>query len=332
VWRFLVVVIVCTLLVLVYALFAPNSKAFFDEQSRVGSSKNTVSMNSQTTPLLQAARNIDPNPARGGGDLTVVEGTALAADSSPFKNEDSAVKYHAEPEQISLYLVREGDTLSQVATMFNVSVSTIVWANNLRSSKDIHPGETLLILPVSGVQYTVRAGDTIESVAAKYGGDVDEMIAYNDLSAQGLLVAGSTITIPGGEVPVLQATKKEVAATKNSNTKGYFIHPVPQGVRTQGIHGYNGVDIAASAGTAIRAAAAGQVIVSRAGGWNGGYGNYIVISHPNGTQTLYAHNTENIVPQGAQVAAGQVIAYVGSTGRSTGNHLHFEVRGGKNPF
>ncbi len=296
-------------------------------------------MNSQTTPLLQAARNIDPNPARGGGDLLVVEGTALAVDTSPFRDEHNPLTVQNEVDQISLYLVREGDTLSQVATMFNVSVSTIVWANNLTSSRDIHPGETLLILPVSGVQYTVKKGDTIRAVAEKYGGDVDEIIAYNNLSEEGTLQQGVIITIPGGEVPVERSAPKQnsgiakagVVNTTNISS-GYFVHPLPQGVRTQGIHGYNGVDIGAPTGTPIRAAAAGQVIVSRVGGWNGGYGNYVVINHPNGTQTLYAHNSQNAVSQGTQVVSGQIIGYVGSTGRSTGNHLHFEVRGAKNPF
>jgi murein DD-endopeptidase MepM/ murein hydrolase activator NlpD len=103
-------------------------------------------------------------------------------------------------------------------------------------------------------------------------------------------------------------------------------------VRTQGIHGYNGVDLGAPAGTAVRAAAAGQVIISKASGWNGGYGQYIVVKHANGTQTLYAHLSANSVAAGATVAQGQLIGAVGNTGKSTGNHVHFEVRGAKNPF
>ncbi len=103
-------------------------------------------------------------------------------------------------------------------------------------------------------------------------------------------------------------------------------------MRTQGIHGYNGVDLGASVGAPVRAAAGGTVMLSRSGGYNGGYGNYIVIKHPNGSQTLYAHLSSNAVAAGQVVTQGQTIGAVGNTGRSTGPHLHFEVRGGKNPF
>ena len=110
------------------------------------------------------------------------------------------------------------------------------------------------------------------------------------------------------------------------------MRPIIGGRRTQGLHGYNGVDLGVSYGSPIYAAAPGTVIISRNGGWNGGYGKYIVVSHPNGTQTLYAHNSDNVVFAGANVIRGQVIGFVGSTGKSTGPHLHFEVRGARNPF
>jgi murein DD-endopeptidase MepM/ murein hydrolase activator NlpD len=92
------------------------------------------------------------------------------------------------------------------------------------------------------------------------------------------------------------------------------------------------VDLAAPIGTPIMASAEGDVIISKNYGWNGGYGEYVVISHPNGTQTLYAHMSSNLAYQGMHVYKGQVIGFVGSTGKSTGSHLHFEVRGAKNPF
>jgi murein DD-endopeptidase MepM/ murein hydrolase activator NlpD len=101
---------------------------------------------------------------------------------------------------------------------------------------------------------------------------------------------------------------------------------------TQGLHGYNGIDIGVPTGTAIYAAAGGTVIISRNSGWNGGYGDYIVISHDNGVQTLYGHLSRTVVQTGARVEQGDIIGYSGMTGKATGPHLHFEVRGAKNPF
>lgn len=294
-------------------------------------------VNSQTIALLRPARNIDPNPSRGGGDVLVADNSALVAETGPAGDASSERSPAPRSDQIALYLVQPGDTLSQVADMFGVSVSTIVWANDLSSSKDIQPGRTLLILPISGVQHTIKKGDTLRSIAQEYDGNVDEILAYNALERDAALIAGTTITIPGGEVHEEVAAPKKNIPTQGggkitTSAAGGLVHPVPGSVRTQGIHGYNGIDFGAPAGTPIRAAAGGTVIVSKVGAWNGGYGNYVVIDHPNGTQTLYAHMTTNAVWQGQKVTQGQTIGTVGNTGRSTGNHLHFEVRGAKNPF
>ncbi len=110
------------------------------------------------------------------------------------------------------------------------------------------------------------------------------------------------------------------------------MRPIIGGVKTQGIHGHNGVDLASSLNTPIMAAAAGKVIIAKQGGWNGGYGSYVVISHPNGMQTLYAHMNSVAASVGQSVSQGSVIGYMGNTGDSSGVHLHFEVRGGVNPF
>ena len=103
--------------------------------------------------------------------------------------------------------------------------------------------------------------------------------------------------------------------------------------QTQNIHGYNAVDLAAPTGTPIMAAADGTVIVAKSGGWNGGYGSYVVIQHGNGSQTLYAHMSKVAAYDGESVVQGQVIGYVGETGDATGPHVHFEIRDGiRNPF
>ena len=119
---------------------------------------------------------------------------------------------------------------------------------------------------------------------------------------------------------------------------GYYKAPLENYRRTQGLHGYNGIDLVSSDGPGayVSSAAAGEVIISKGGcksrGCNGGYGNYVVLKHSNGTQTLYGHLKSNAVSAGDYVAQGQLVGYEGNSGRSTGTHLHFEVRGAKNPF
>jgi LysM repeat protein len=234
--------------------------------------------------------------------------------------------------------------------MFNVSINTIIWANNLSGPKDIHPGDILIILPVSGIERTVVKGDTLKSLALKYGGadattlvqSIDEIAKFNGLDPAAPLVIGSKIIIPGGELSSPTPAKSSsygriisepLHGSGGAALPGYFSNPVPGARITQGLHGWNAVDIGAARGTPIYAAADGMIIVARNNNaWNGGYGNYVVITHNNGTQTLYAHMTNAIVSFEQSVSSGEVIGYVGSTGQSTGAHLHFEVRGAANPF
>ena len=285
--------------------------------------------------LLSSTTNPDPTGALGGGDIIVDEGVLLS--SGPFGDDEYNTNEYSGGE-ISIYVVREGDSLSQIAEMFDVTTNTVLWANDLRSATDIHPGDSLVILPIVGVRHLVKDGDTISSIAKKYESDSAEILSYNQLASADDLIVGETLIIPGGNMheaaPKRPASSSRPAPTQVSGNiaSSGLTHPLPGSVRTQGLHGYNAVDLAAAYGTPIRAAAAGEVIVAKTGGWNGGYGNYLVIRHPNGTQTLYAHNSSNAVGVGAYVNAGEVIGYVGNTGRSTGSHLHFEVRGASNPF
>ena len=237
-------------------------------------------------------------------------------------------------DQISVYVVRKGDTLSQIAKTFDVTVNTIKWGNDL-SSNTLKEGQTLVILPISGIKYTVLKGDTLASVVKKYKGDADEIIAYNNLQKGDSLTPGSVIIIPDGEVVAVSVADSFVKSSYSSGLKeyvGYYLRPIVGGVKTQGIHGNNAVDLAAPIGTPILASADGEVIISRFGGWDGGYGNYIVIRHANGTQTLYAHASKINVSAGDDVKQGDVIGAVGNSGKSTGSHVHFEIRGARNPF
>lgn len=302
---------------------------------------------SQTIPFLEAAVNIDPKKAQGGGDITVVNDSALLPEEGP-SGTLADVESNDYQGGVSLYVVHEGDTIAQVAKMFEVSENTILWANGLSSSAKLRAGQTLAILPIDGVQHTVKKGETIGGIAKKYGGRAADILEFNNLVAGQTLSLGDTIVIPNGKEGLESGSSSSSGTSPLSRSRarliasypsysGYYINPLPSGHRNnaQGIHGYNGVDLDAPKGDPVYAAADGIVTASffRTGDpWFGGYGNYIDINHPNGTQTRYGHLSAVYVQVGAQVNQGQSIGEVGSTGHSTGPHLHFEVHGAKNPF
>jgi murein DD-endopeptidase MepM/ murein hydrolase activator NlpD len=289
--------------------------------------------NSQTMSLLEGYLNINPTGGNSRAEIAIVDNTALEAvqlDSGSFIELGKSGN-----GQISVYVVRRGDTLGEIANMFDVSVSTIVWANDLKSNS-IREGQELVILPISGVRHIVKAGDTLQSLAKKYKGDLDDILLYNGLTANTKIQAGDVVIIPDGVIvttPTSSAKNRNTSGSKTYPTySGYYLRPIAAGRKSQGIHGNNGVDLAAPIGTPIMASADGKIIVSRKGGYNGGYGTYVVISHSNGTQTVYGHMSANNVSVGQNVEQGQVIGAIGMTGKTTGPHIHFEIRGAKNPF
>lgn len=315
------------------------------ESSLSDGSGVVIPQNAQKMPLLQAPTNVNPLPKKEIQDVSMIDGQALSnendsIDARNISSSTDAEMYRPSSDQISLYTVHKGDTLQQIAKMFDVTPNTILWANDLKKGQAITPGQILVILPISGVRYTVKKGDSFKSVAAAFKGDADDIARYNGLEDEKLVV-GDEIIIPNGEASIQETSPKKrtsktgfaaVSGGSVADPKGYFTRPVTGGIRTQGIHGHNGIDIAAAYGTQILAAAGGTVVVGKGGGWNGGYGSYVVIQHSNGLQTLYAHMSRVNVSIGEQVSKGQTIGAMGNTGQSTGVHLHFEVRGGKNPF
>ncbi len=307
-------------------------------------------------PLPQPAMNIDPAPARGGGDITIVDDSALL----PREGPSGTIADIEKPSSgtISRYVVKPGDTVSSIAELFDVSQGTVLAANDLKKGSSLKVGQELIILPVTGIKYIVKKGDTLAGIAKRYGGDITEIANYNGID-DATLATGDIVIIPNGEVPAsvtvnTKITKKtsssgpsglfannpkepahNVGAPGNGTEVSYYIAPLSNYKRTQGIHGYNGVDLAplGNKNAPIMASAAGDVVVARASGWNGGYGSYVVISHSNGSQTLYAHMSKVATYDGAHVSQGEIIGYVGSTGESTGYHVHFEIRSGiRNPF
>ena len=308
--------------------------ALFGSESAVAQSVPTTNgQNLQTIALLQAAVNIDPNPEKVADIIPVQAGDTLSADLAMG---NTGTSHGTINTQVSTYVIQNGDTLSGIAEMFGVSVNTILWANGITKASGIQPGQSLVILPVSGIVHKVKSGDTILGIVAQYKADINEVLEYNDITLSSPLSVGQSIILPDVEISTALPTRIVVGGSLSSGssqtTSKYYIRPLKVGVRTQGIHGYNGVDIAAPVGTSLYASAEGSVIVSRSGAYNGGYGNFVIIAHPNGTQTLYAHLSKNLVASGDYVEQGDKIGLVGSTGKSTGPHLHFEIRGAKNPF
>ncbi len=313
----------------VKAMFAPEK---IDNQQTLATS--------QTMALFQPII-VDEDVTNVTDSTSSSDQEALQAVSGPLRVSTEDVDFPT-TDTVSVYEVKKGDTIQDVAKLFNVSVNTIVWANNLKS-RTITKGDTLIILPITGIKHSVKKGDTITSIARKYKADDQDVAVYNGVDVGASLAIGDTIIVPDGEIQVVQAPKSTKVTSKIKRTKildsytysapgDFLIKPVAGGRRTQGVHGHNGIDIAATPGTPVFAAASGKVIVAKIGGYNGGYGNMVIITHEKGVQTVYAHLKDIYITSGQSVTQGQVIGGVGNTGRSTGPHLHFEVRGAKNPF
>lgn len=290
---------------------------------------SALNLGAAAIPTAQASVDFSADDELENSDFAILQGTDLIALSGPgVSNPFSGMR-----KDTITYTVTEGDTPFDLAIKFGINTDTILWANGLSENSIIKPGQKLTILPINGVQIKVGAKDTVESLAKKYNGKTEEIIAFNDLSAQGALTADLMIIIPNGEMPTVAKPKYVAPSQKYAQlpSAGWLILPTT-GRNWGRIHGQNGVDVANVCGTPIYAAAAGKVVLSDSVGWNYGYGKYIEIKHTNGVVTVYAHASQLLVDNGEQVGQGQLIAYMGTTGRSTGCHLHFEVRGAKNPL
>jgi len=236
------------------------------------------------------------------------------------------------------YIVQEKDTVSEIAQKFGVSVSTLLWENNLTSYTIIRPGQKLTILPISGIRHKIRSGETVQKIAKKYDAESEDIIEFNKLASADDIKIGEILIIPGGQKPQVIPTyslRSLSAPTAPTVSKGKMVWPSTCRRITQYYSWrHHAVDIACRFGSAIKAANAGRVIKAQ-GGWNGGYGIMIVIDHGGGIQTLYSHLSKLYVQVGDYVQAGEAIGAEGSTGKSTGPHLLIEVRVGgsrKNPL
>ena len=261
---------------------------------------------------------------------SIIQGSIIA-DNSKISKHRMGIEY---------YTVQEGDSTYNIAKKYNITANTIIWENGLNKYGFIKPGQKLAILPTTGITYKVKKYDNIGKIAKKYDISEKEIIDINNISSVSNLQIGQKLVIPGARKIALAVarrrkinnfapvTYKSAPKTKYTKTKikssTKLLWPASCHRITQYYHlGHHAVDIACKMGTPIYAAEDGVVKTS---GWATGYGKHIVINHGNGMQTLYGHFSRLYVRAGQAVNRGDVIGAMGSTGWSTGSHVHFEVR------
>lgn len=231
-------------------------------------------------------------------------------------------------DQVITYKAVKGDTLSTIAQKFGISSDTIRWENDL-TSDDVAIGQELQIPPVTGIVIKVQEGETIQSIAKKYKTDAQKIVNFpfndfTDLETFSLNV-GQTLVVPDGvqpQAPAIAFTAPTFISTPMGS--GRLLWPTAGIVTQYPVWYHMAFDIANPSAPGVMAADNGIVVYI--GFDRYGYGNHVIIDHGGGLSTLYGHLTAYYVNVGDRVSRGQVIGKMGSTGRSTGTHLHFETR------
>ncbi len=255
---------------------------------------------------------------------------ALVVSYNPYGGSLSTVFSVKPRDKVEDYTVHSGETLASIANKFDISVDTIKWANDLKSDL-IKPNQVLKIAPVTGIIHKVASGETIYSIAKKYNTNAQSILNFPFNSFEDLdtfsLMAGQTLYVPDGtielEKPVYQFVASIQAGVQGSSN---FIWPTSGAITQSPIWYHMALDIANPSQPPVLAADSGTVVY--AGCLNWGYGCHVIIDHGSGYQTLYAHLSSYAVEAGDSVGQGSQIGSMGSTGRSTGTHLHFEIRSG----
>jgi len=281
------------------------------------------------TLLHGLARNVD-----AASKSLVIDERSYRTDASQARIVRRADWHTAIPDrprlEIVTYTVQPGDTAESIAAQFDLQPTTLMWSNpEMERMPDLlKVGQTLTILPIDGIYHRVEVSDTLHSLAESYDVRITDIVkcSFNPFIDGGTLSEGQKLIIPGGTKPYKpqQVTEYQGPVPTGAESTGGFSWP-SWGMLTQGYwYGHRAVDIGASVGSAIRASDGGYIVFA---GWTDiGYGYLLVVDHQNGYQTYYAHLSNIFVEEGEIVDRGQVIGAMGSTGNSTGPHLHFEVR------
>jgi len=315
------VIVLCSIFFLKYPSFKED---YFFLPSCLETSQNAFLKQEKVT-FLKASQSIviEENSFKEAVPVTIFKTNVLG----------TLTKETPEREEIIEYTVEEGDTLSQIAQKFGISLETVLWANNLSKSSKIQPGQELTILPVSGVMHLVKEGETVLGIAKKYQADASEIADFNRLSEKAEVFVGDILVVPGG-VMAPESSIEYATQYTTPLASSFFICPIPSPCNiTQGLHWYNAIDFSnGRCGEPVFAAAGGEI---QRTGYHSVAGKYVRILHPNGVVTFYGHLSTILVVPGQRVSQGEIIGYTGNTGFTigrTGCHLHFEVRGARNPF
>ncbi|HVM90362.1 MAG TPA: M23 family metallopeptidase [Verrucomicrobiae bacterium] len=333
---------------ILYSLVADGQDAEVQEDARPELAQKDTNYLGQETITGGGGIDYDYTADDIPADLTVPGNIALLPGADQTASAPTT-DIQVERTKTEYYTVQPGDVISVIASRFGVTIGTVLYANNLTSRSVIKPGLTLKIPPVSGILHTVAKGDTLQKIANAYDANLNDILAFNHLESGDKLNPGDELMVPGGTPPapvsrpVATASSNNNASTASSapttnipsahpaappsssaNTTAKFLWPSDLHVINQ-YYGWQhtGVDIDGDYTNPIYAAADGVV---EEAGWNaGGYGLMVLIDHGNGNKTRYGHASKLFVKTGDTVKRGQVIGMIGTTGRSTGTHLHFEV-------
>ena len=325
---------------IIYSLITKQEIEVIEEYANLEDVTNYAAVSSFGDDSLRAPVGGTTMPATQVATSGLTQnGLALSA---PVGNVEPTAASAVPRTSIETYSVAEGDTLSTISQKFNISLNTLLWANNLTVRSVIKPGMSLTILPVTGVNHTVGKNETLSAVAKKYNVGTDVILAYNGLESADSLKIGQQLIIPGGEVKAPVPVSRPVAVRDIFTTapagSGSQVKPVASGkmiwptdlryiVRGLSLR-HTGVDIDCNGhrdGSSTNDNYAALDGIVQFAGAKGGYGYAVEINHGDGLVTRYGHFHSLYVQKGDSVAAGAPLGRCGSTGNSTGTHLHFEV-------
>ncbi|MBQ9238621.1 MAG: M23 family metallopeptidase [Treponema sp.] len=230
-----------------------------------------------------------------------------------------------QPVTFQTYTVRQGDTVSGITRRFHLTnLSTIIGVNGIDNARALAVGQQLRIPSVDGLLYTVVTGDTLDGIARRYDVSVEDVLDVNDLASP-VLQVGQRLFIPGARLSSEQLQRVLGMRFVSPITARYRVSS-PFGPRLDPITGtpsnHTGIDLACPQGTPVLAAMAGTVAYV---GYSNVFGNYVIVNHGNGYQSLYGHLSQTAARRGQRVQQGTRLGSVGSTGYSTGPHLHFTL-------